>query len=483
MKFLEKYQKEFAAYDQLDHDFIDDDKIWRQLNEHANPTAAEVRRVLAKAEGCVRLEPEEVAVLIQNQDPQTIEEMYQLAHTLKEEVYGDRIVFFAPLYISDECANNCKYCGFRSSNTAMRRKTLTMEEIEQEVKIMIEEGQKRTVLVYGESPATEVDFMCETIRKVYSVKTEHGEIRRANINCAPLTVEELKKLKEVGIGTFQVFQETYHHETYRQMHPQGTIKGHYRWRLYCMDRAQQAGVDDNGLGVLFGLYDWRFEVMGLLYHTIHLEETFNGVGPHTISFPRITPATDTPFSDHPEYAVSDADFKKLVAILRLSIPYTGLICTAREKDEVRRQVLPFGVSQIDAGTRIGVGAYARSKKANELPDKEQFTICDSRTLDEVVSEICQMGAIPSFCTACYRAGRTGEHFMKVAKSKFVHNYCLPNAIFTLKEYLLDYGSEETRKIGEKVLNEHIERFRGEPVYERIREVIQRLENGERDLRL
>lgn len=483
MNFLEKYKKEFEKYDKLDHDFIDDDKIWAQLNKWENPSKEAVRKVLKKAEQCVRLEPEETAILIQNKDEETIQEMYELAHKLKEEVYGDRIVFFAPLYISDECANNCKYCGFRSSNTSMRRKTLNMEEIEQEVKIMIEEGQKRTILVYGESPNTQVDFMCDTVKKVYSVKTEHGEIRRANINCAPLTVEELKKLKEVGIGTYQVFQETYHHETYSQMHPAGTLKGHYRWRLYSMDRAQEAGVDDNGLGVLFGLYDWRFEVMGLLYHAIHLEEKFNGVGPHTISFPRITYATGTPFSKHPEYEVSDSDFKKLVAILRLSVPYTGLICTARESDEVRKELIPFGVSQIDAGTRIGVGAYAQSKKANELPDKEQFSINDSRALDDVVKEICGMNYIPSFCTACYRAGRTGEKFMKVAKSKFVHNFCIPNAIFTFKEYLLDYASEETKVIGEKVLKEHIEKFKGDPVYNTILENLKRIENGERDLRL
>ena len=250
-----------------------------------------------------------------------------------------------------------------------------------------------------------------------------------------------------------------------------------------MDRAQQAGVDDNGMGVLFGLYDWRFELMGLMYHTIHLEENFNGVGPHTISFPRITPATDTPYSLNPEYAVSDDDFKKLVAILRLSIPYTGLICTAREPDGVREEVLKFGVSQIDAGTRIGVGAYVQSKKANALPDKEQFTIQDSRTLDDVVYEICESGDIPSFCTACYRAGRTGEQFMKVAKSRFVHNYCIPNAIFTFKEYLLDYATPRTREIGEKTLKTHIERFKGDPVYDTIQKNLARLEAGERDLRL
>lgn len=483
MGFLEKYQKEFEVYDRMERDFIDDDLIWAQLNKWENPSREDVRRVLTKAERCVRLEPEETAILLQNKDPETIQEMYALAHRLKEEVYGDRIVFFAPLYISDECANNCVYCGFRESNAQMHRKTLSMDEIEEEVRIMIGEGQKRTVLVYGESPATDINFLCDSIRKVYSVKSEHGEIRRANINCAPLTVDELKRLKEVGIGTFQVFQETYHHETYRRVHPKGTIKGHYRWRLYAMDRAQQAGVDDVGLGVLFGLYDWRFEVMGLLYHTIHLEETFGGVGPHTISFPRITPATGTPYSEHPEYAVSDSDFKKLVAVLRLSVPYTGLICTAREPDRVRREVIPFGVSQIDGGTRIGVGAYAQSLRANALPDQEQFSIGDDRPLDQVVQEICDMGFVPSFCTACYRAGRTGDHFMKVAKSKFVHNYCIPNAIFTLKEYLLDYASPEARIKGEETLRRHVEAFRNEPVYGQILTTLSRIESGERDLRL
>lgn len=483
MNFLQKYQKEFDAYDRLDRDFIDDDKIWAQLEAAKNPSREAVRRVLQKAEQCTRLQPEETAILLQNRDETTIGEMFALAHQLKQEVYGDRIVFFSPLYISDECANDCKYCGFRSSNTAMHRKTLTMDEIEQEVRIMTREGQKRTVLVYGESPHTDADFICDTVRKVYSVQTGHGEIRRANINCAPLTVDELKKLHDVGIGTFQVFQETYHHETYRKMHPAGTIKGNYRWRLYAMDRAQKAGVDDNGIGVLFGLYDWRFEVMGLLYHTMHLEEMFNGVGPHTISFPRITPATSTPFSDHPEYAVSDEDFKKLVAVLRLSVPYTGLICTARESPEIRREVIPLGVSQIDAGTRIGVGAYAQSEQANTLPDKEQFTIGDSRSLDTVIREICDLHNIPSFCTACYRAGRTGEHFMKVAKSRFVHNFCVPNAIFTLKEYLLDYATPETRAVGEETLRKHVQQFEGDPVYGIIIENLQRLENGERDLRL
>ncbi|NCD06840.1 MAG: [FeFe] hydrogenase H-cluster radical SAM maturase HydG [Spirochaetia bacterium] len=483
MNFLKKYQEEFEELDKMESDFINDELIWSILNNHKTPTKEEVRQVLKKAETCTRLTPDEMAILVQNQDQETLNEMYSLAHTLKEEVYGDRIVFFAPLYISDECANNCLYCGFRSTNKSIKRKTLSMDEISEEVKIMIEEGQKRTVLVYGESPKTQVDFMVKTVEQVYKTKTEHGEIRRANINCAPLRVEELKKLKEIGIGTYQVFQETYHHETYKKVHPQGTIKGHYRWRLYSMDRAQEAGVDDNGLGVLFGLYDWRFEVLALLFHTIHLEEKFNGVGPHTISFPRITPAIDTPYSSNPEYAVSDEEFKKLIAVLRLSIPYTGLICTAREPDEVRREVIPLGVSQIDAGTRIGVGAYSQAKNANSIPTKEQFTIGDSRTLDDVVKEICEMKAIPSFCTACYRAGRTGEEFMKVAKTKFVYNYCIPNAVFTLKEYALDYASESSLHIINKTINEHIDSLKDKPSYPKVLELLKRIEDGERDVRL
>lgn len=482
MRYFDRYEKEFAFYDQLDHDFIDDEKIWAQLNKWENPKKEDVRCVLKKAEQCIRLEPEETAILIQNKDETTLQEMYELANQLKEDVYGDRIVFFAPLYISNECENNCLYCGFRSGNLSVERKTLSFDEIEKEVRIMIGEGQKRTVLVYGESPATRIDFICESVKKVYGVKTDHGEIRRANINCAPLSVDELKQLKNAGIGTYQVFQETYHHQTYRKVHPAGTVKGHYRWRLYCMDRAQEAGVDDNGIGVLFGLYDWRFEVMGLLYHTIHLEETFSGVGPHTISFPRITPAVGTPYSLHPAYLVSDDDFKKLVAVLRLSVPYTGLICTARESEKVRREVLSLGVSQIDAGTRIGVGAYTESAVANQMPEKEQFSIGDSRSLDDVVCEICETGHLPSFCTACYRAGRTGEQFMKVAKSGFVHHFCMPNALFTLKEYLLDYASDETRQKGESAIASHLTRFKGEPVYDQICMNLKSIENGARDLR-
>lgn len=482
MSFLNKYCEDFKEYDAMERDFIDDDKIWAQLNKWANPLKSDVRKVLEKAEKKIRLDPEEMAVLIQNKDGETINEMYALANRLKREIYGDRIVFFAPLYISNKCVNNCRYCGFRRENDKVERRTLTMEEISDEVKIMIGEGQKRTVLVYGESPETNIDFMCESIRQVYNTKCRNGEIRRANVNCAPLSREELKKLKEVGIGTYQVFQETYHHETYREMHPEGTIKGHYRWRLYAQDRALDVGLDDVAIGVLFGLYDWRFELMGLLYHTIHMEEKYNGVGPHTISFPRIEPAIGTPYASVPKYAVSDEDFKKLVAILRLSVPYTGMILTAREKPEVRREVIPLGVSQIDAGSRIGVGGYNQSK-GNMLPDKEQFQLGDTRSLDDVIRETCEMDSLPSFCTACYRAGRTGEHFMEVAKSSFVHNFCMPNAILTLKEYLLDYASDETRKTGEKAIDKYVSKLEDIKTKQFVLQALDRMEKGERDIRV
>lgn len=478
MDFLEKYQGDFKEYDLMERDFIDDAQIWAELKKWENPKPQDVRRVLAKSASQVRLEPEEMAVLLQNQDPETIAEMYALANRLKREVYGDRIVFFAPLYISDKCANNCAYCGYRSSNHAIHRKTLNMEELRHEVEIMIGEGQKRTVLVYGESPETNIDYICETVRQVYGVKSEHGEIRRANINCAPLTRDELRRLKEVGIGTFQVFQETYHHDTYREFHPANTIKGHYRWRLYCHDRALDAGVDDVGIGVLFGLYDWRFEAMGLLYHTIHLEQKYNGVGPHTISLPRLQPALDTPCAVNSKYMVSDADFKKLVAVLRLSVPYTGMILTARESAETRREVIPFGISQIDAGSRIGVGGYQEA--TNAMPDKEQFQLGDTRSLDDVIRETCLTGNIPSFCTGCYRKGRTGEHFMGLAKSSFVHNFCMPNAICTLKEYLLDYASPETRQAGESVIAKVLPEIGDEKTREFVVQALKKLENGERD---
>lgn len=477
--YVDDYRQDLAEYDKLDGDFISDMEIWAHLERWAEPRPAEVGRVLEKAAQKVRLEPGELAILLQTRDQAMRKHLYELAHQLKREIYGERLVFFAPLYLSNQCANNCSYCGFRTSNALIHRRVLNNEEIQREVAIMIDEGQKRTVLVYGESPESGIGYITESVRQVYQVTRGKGRIRRANINCAPLRREELRCLKEVGIGTYQVFQETYHHDTYRRVHPADTLKGHYRWRLYAHDRALDAGVDDVGIGALFGLYDWRFEAMGLLYHTIHLEQNYNGVGPHTISFPRIEPALGTPYVNALKYRVSDADFKHLVACLRLAVPYTGMILTARERPEVRREVIPLGISQIDAGTRIGVGGYQQSK-GNEMPEHEQFQLGDIRTLDDVVRETCQMGDIPSFCTACYRKGRTGEHFMGLAKTSFVKNFCMPNALSTLKEYLLGYATPETRRAGEAAIQAQLEGIEDSETKAYLIQAFKKLEAGETD---
>ncbi|MFD3156936.1 [FeFe] hydrogenase H-cluster radical SAM maturase HydG [Haloimpatiens sp. FM7330] len=460
-------------------DFINDEKIWKQLNGAVNPDAVEIREILKKSEKKIRLEPEETAKLLQVEDKELLEEMFKLARKIKEDVYGKRIVFFAPLYIGNKCQNNCLYCGFRRENKSIVRKTLSDDELREEVKIMEKAGHKRAILVYGEHSDYDADFMAETIKTVYDTKIDNGEIRRVNINAAPLDVEGYKKLCEVGIGTFQIFQETYHHETYSKLHPKGDRKSDYKWRLYGLDRAIEAGIDDVGIGALFGLYDWKFEVMGLLYHTIHLEETFGGVGPHTISFPRIEAAIDTPFTQNPKYKVSDKDFKKLVAVIRLSVPYTGMILTAREKPEVREEVLPIGISQVDAGSRIGVGGYKEFEKGY-LPEKEQFQLGDMRSLDETIRDICKAGCIPSFCTAGYRSARTGKKFMGLAKPGLVHNYCMPNAILTFKEYLLDYASEETRTVGEKSIEKHLKGLSLEK-QKIVREKLKLIEEGKRDI--
>ncbi|NLU09898.1 MAG: [FeFe] hydrogenase H-cluster radical SAM maturase HydG [Tepidanaerobacter acetatoxydans] len=463
-------------------DFIDDEKIIRQLEEGKGAEKSEIREIFAKSKEKNRLEPEETAKLLQIEDEDLLEEMFSLARQIKEDVYGNRIVFFAPLYIGNNCINNCLYCGFRRDNKSIVRKTLTMDELRDEVIALENSGQKRLILVYGEHPMYDADFIVKTIKTTYETKTGNGEIRRVNINAAPMDVEGYRKLKEAGIGTFQIFQETYHHETYAKIHPKGDMKSDYQWRLYGLDRALEAGIDDVGIGALFGLYDWKFEVMGLLYHTIHLEETFGGVGPHTISFPRLEPALDTPFVQQTKYRVSDDDFKKLVAIIRLSVPYTGMILTARESPQVRKEVIPLGVSQIDAGSRIGIGGYAEAAKGY-IPEKEQFHLGDIRSLDEVVREICSFGCIPSFCTAGYRAGRTGDHFMSLAKPGFVHNYCMPNAVLTFKEYLLDYASEETRAVGEAAIQKQLEAFEKESPARRkyVEDKLKLIEQGQRDV--
>jgi len=455
--------------------FIPESEIWTLLEETKNPDRARVMEILEKSLNKNRLEPEEVATLLNVEDPELLKDIFHAARTLKERVYGNRIVLFAPLYIGNDCVNDCLYCGFRSSNNEVYRKTLTFDELKNEVRALVSNGHKRLIVVYGEHPRYSPEFIAETIRIIYDTKVGHGEIRRVNVNAAPQTVEGYKIIKDAGIGTFQIFQETYHQGTYKQLHPRGP-KSNYAWRLYGLDRAMLAGIDDVGIGALFGLFNWKYEVMGLIYHTIHLEERF-GVGPHTISFPRIEPAVGSDISYNPPHRVSDGDFKKIVAIIRLAVPYTGMILTAREPAELRKEVLRMGVSQIDGGSSIGIGSYSQNDP--EKIKKSQFILGDNRTLEEVIQDLLKEGYIPSLCTACYRMGRTGEHFMEFAIPGFVKRFCTPNALFTLREYLNDYASEETKKIGYELIQRELERVNNRELVEKY---LERIDSGERDVR-
>ena len=458
--------------------FIDDGRIARLIRDHRAPDRGEVLDIIAKSLSLQRLEPQETAALLSIRDRDLWQEVFAAAPRVKQKVYGPRIVTFAPLYCSNLCVNSCVYCGFRVENREVVRRKLSFDEVRRETEALVSLGHKRLIVVYGEHPDTGVDYIAGTIQKVYDTKVNHGEIRRVNINAAPQSVENYRVLKDIGIGTYQVFQETYHHETYRRVHPRG-IKANYDWRLYALHRAQEAGVDDVAIGALFGLYDWRFEVLGLLYHAIDLEEKFGGVGPHTISFPRITPATGSAYRRDWPNRVNDEDFLRLIAVIRLSVPYTGMIITAREPAHIRRRAINLGCTQTDGSTRIGIGAYAESYDRQET-DRQQFLLGDPRSLDEVVREMAEMGYLTSFCTAGYRCGRTGNYFMNIAKKGKVHSFCIPNAILTMKEYLLDYASEETREIGEKLIERH-----KDAVPEKIRGALdsrlRRIENGERDL--
>jgi len=456
--------------------FIDPEEIWGYIN-NAKPTKERVREIIAKSLDKQRLNLEETAMLVNTTDPELVEEILQGARTLKEKVYGNRIVLFAPLYIGNKCTNNCKYCGFRASNKEAVRKTLGDEEIVKEVEALEENGQKRLILVYGEHPNYSPEYIAHTVRLVYGVKKNHGEIRRVNINAAPLDIEGFKTVKDAGIGTYQVFQETYHPEAYANYHPSGK-KRDYEWRVTSLDRAQEVGLDDVGIGALFGLYDWRFDVLSLVRHTNHLEACYN-VGPHTISFPRIKSASGLDITD--KYFVSDEDFVKLVAILRLAVPYTGMILTAREPAEVRQKVIQFGVSQIDGGTKLELGSYSKSLNNQQNLNREQFKINDDRSLSEIIDDLIANDYIPSFCTACYRLGRTGEHFMEFSVPGFIKRYCTPNAMLTLTEYLVDYGSPEQKEKGFKLIEKNLYQLNGHQNAEEVRKRIDKIIAGERDL--
>ncbi len=457
--------------------FIDAAEI-EAILENTTSKKSKVREVIQKSLNKQRLNLEEVAILVNATDPELIEEIKEGARRLKRNVYGNRIVLFAPLYVGNYCSNNCAYCGFRASNKHAVRKTLSHQELIQNVEALEEEGQKRLILVYGEHKKYSADFIAETVRTVYSVKKGNGEIRRVNINAAPMDLEGYKKVKDAGIGTYQVFQETYHPDAYKKYHTGTGRKTDYNFRLTSLDTAFEAGIDDVGIGALFGLGDWKFEVLALVRHVNHLEACFN-VGPHTISFPRLQEASEMHVEDR--FIVSDEDFVKLVAILRLAVPYTGMILTARESTDVRREVLQFGVSQIDAGTKLEIGAYAKQKEENQNLDKEQFFIHDDRSLSEIIDELLDQDFLPSFCTACYRLGRTGEHFMEFSVPGFIKRYCTPNAAMTLAEYLMDYGTPEVQEKGWKVIERDLEKLKDFKRKEELMERLEKIRQGERDL--
>jgi 2-iminoacetate synthase len=431
--------------------FIDEGAIITALIGGARADAGRVREILAKASEAHGLELAEVAALTTISDPDLLAELFATARAIKEDIYGRRLVLFAPLYISNLCENDCLYCAFRVRNKELKRRALTQDEIRHEIEILVDQGHKRVLLVAGESyPQQGFQYVLDSVASVYSVKRGNGEVRRVNVNVAPLTVDEFRALKATGIGTYQVFQETYHRETYSRVHLGGR-KRDYDWRVTAMDRAQQGGIDDVGIGVLFGLFDWRFETLAILQHIHHLEETF-GVGPHTISMPRLEPAIGSDIASQPPHPVSDLDFRKLVAITRLAVPYTGMILSTREGSTLRREAFAMGISQISAGSRTNPGGYTDDTVA----DMEQFQLGDHRTLDEVIRDVAKMGYIPSFCTACYRLGRTGADFMDLAKPGEIKHHCDPNALSTFLEYLEDYGSPETVVEGEHLIAEALE---------------------------
>lgn len=473
MKF---YPQQYKLPDVSMQPFIDDEEIWDFINQ-AKAEPEKVKAIIAKSLSKNRLSLQETAVLLNATDPEMIEWIKAGARSLKEKVYGKRIVLFAPLYVGNYCSNNCRYCGFKASNTTAVRKTLTREELIENVKALEEHGQKRLILVFGEHRTYSATFIADTVRDVYQVKKDHGEIRRVNINAAPFDIDGFKTVKEAGIGTYQIFQETYHHPTYAVCHPSGK-KADYDYRLTALDRAMEAGIDDVGIGALFGLYDWRFEVLALLRHVNHLEACYN-VGPHTISFPRIQDALEYDLDD--TYQVKDEEFTRLVAILRLAVPYTGLILTAREPERIRKEVLAFGCSQIDAGTKLEIGAYAENPDVDQNLSKEQFKINDDRTLNAVIDELIESDYIPSFCTACYRKGRTGQHFMEFSVPGFIKKFCTPNALLTLAEYILDYASEETAAKGWALIGRTIDEMEDDGYKDKVRERVERIKKGERDL--
>ncbi|MBQ7317869.1 MAG: [Phascolarctobacterium sp.] len=436
-----------------------------------------IEEILAKAEKREGLGYREASVLLACEDEGILHRVYALAEQIKLDFYGNRIVMFAPLYLSNYCINGCTYCPYHMKNKHIARKKLTQEEVAAEVIALQDMGHKRLALEAGEDPVNNpIEYILECINTIYSIKHKNGAIRRVNVNIAATTVENYRKLKDAGIGTYILFQETYHKESYEELHPTGP-KHNYAYHTEAMDRAMEGGIDDVGLGVLFGLERYKYEFAGLLMHAEHLEAV-HGVGPHTISVPRIKRADDIDPSTFAN-GIDDETFGKLVALIRIAVPYTGMIVSTRESQAVREKVLKLGISQISGGSRTSVGGYTEEERPT---DTEQFDVSDQRTLDEVVHWLMDLGYIPSFCTACYRAGRTGDRFMELCKSKQIQNCCHPNALMTLKEYLVDYASEETRAIGEALIEAELNNIPKEKVREICADHLQKIEEGIRDFR-
>ena len=436
-----------------------------------------IEEILAKAEKREGLGYREASVLLACEDEAILKRVYALAEQIKLDFYGNRIVMFAPLYLSNYCINGCIYCPYHMKNKHIARKKLTQEEVAAEVIALQDMGHKRLALEAGEDPVNNpIEYILECINTIYSIKHKNGAIRRVNVNIAATTVENYRKLKDAGIGTYILFQETYHKESYEELHPTGP-KHNYAYHTEAMDRAMEGGIDDVGLGVLFGLERYKYEFAGLLMHAEHLEAV-HGVGPHTISVPRIKRADDIDPSTFAN-GIDDETFAKLVALIRIAVPYTGMIVSTRESQEVREKVLKLGISQISGGSRTSVGGYTEEERPT---DTEQFDVSDQRTLDEVVHWLMDLGYIPSFCTACYRAGRTGDRFMELCKSKQIQNCCHPNALMTLKEYLMDYASAETKAIGEALIQAELNNIPQEKVREICADHLVKIEEGIRDFR-
>ncbi len=467
--------KSMKAEEFIDHNEIEETLAYADAHKQDREL---ISAIIEKAKLRKGLSHREASVLLACELEDKNQEVYALAKQIKQDFYGNRIVMFAPLYLSNYCVNGCVYCPYHYKNKCIVRKKLTQEEIKNEVIALQDMGHKRLALELGEDPVNNpIEYVLESIKTIYSIKHKNGAIRRVNVNIAATTVENYRKLKEAGIGTYILFQETYHKESYEKLHPTGP-KSNYAYHTEAHDRAMQGGIDDVGFGVLFGLELYRYEFAGLLMHAEHMEAVF-GVGPHTISVPRICPAEGIDPGQF-DNGISDDVFEKIVACIRVAVPYTGMIISTRESPKARERVLQLGVSQISGGSRTSVGGYAEEEPEEE--NSSQFDLSDRRTLDEVVRWLMELGHVPSFCTACYREGRTGDRFMQLCKSGQIHNCCLPNALMTLKEYLEDYASPETKAVGEKLIAKEMGSIPKEKVRDIVSERLEKIASGERDFR-